>query len=85
MQTVTSTEMQNHFGEYLDHVRREPLRVTRSGRAAAIMISPEEYEMFQALETAYWADLVGKTENGPFVGHDEAMALISKRLAEPGA
>ena len=39
MITVTSVEAQNRFGQLLDSAQREPVVVTRHGRAAAFIVS----------------------------------------------
>jgi antitoxin Phd len=40
--TVTSVEAQNRFGQLLDTILREPVGVTRHGRAAAFIVSPQD-------------------------------------------
>lgn len=40
MITVTSVEAQNRFGQLLDTILREPVSITRHGRAAAFIVSP---------------------------------------------
>ena len=42
MITVTSVEAQNRFGQLLDTILREPVSITRHGRAAAFMVSPQD-------------------------------------------
>jgi prevent-host-death family protein len=42
--TITSVEAQNRFGQLLDTVQREPVAVTRHGRPAAFLVSPQEME-----------------------------------------
>ena len=44
MSTETLRDARNHLGEVIDTVEREHARVTvtRSGRAAAVIISPED-------------------------------------------
>ena len=49
MITVTSMEAQNRFGQLLDTVQREPVTITRHGRTAAFMVSPQD---MQDLQTA---------------------------------
>ena len=49
MFTVTSMEAQNRFGQLLDTVQREPVTITRHGRTAAFMVSPQD---MQDLQTA---------------------------------
>ena len=44
MITVTSVEAQNRFGQLLDMAQREPVTITRHGRAAAFMVSPQDME-----------------------------------------
>jgi antitoxin Phd len=44
MVTVSSVEAQNRFGQLLDTVQREPVAITRHGRAAAFVVSPQEME-----------------------------------------
>ncbi len=44
MTTVTSVEAQNRFGQLLDMAQREPVTVTRHGRPAAFIVSPQDME-----------------------------------------
>ncbi len=44
MITVTSVEAQNGFGKLLDMAQREPVTVTRHGRPAAFIVSPQDME-----------------------------------------
>lgn len=41
---VTSAEAQNHFGRLLDTVQREPIKITRHGRVAAFLVSPDDMD-----------------------------------------
>ena len=47
MITVTSVEAQNKFGQLLDNAQREPVIITRHGRPAAYLISPQDMKEFQ--------------------------------------
>lgn len=47
MITVTSVEAQNRFGQLLDTVQREPVTITRHGRAAAFIVSPQDMQDLQ--------------------------------------
>ncbi len=47
MITVTSVEAQNRFGQLLDKAQREPVIVTRHGRPAAYIISPQDMKLLQ--------------------------------------
>jgi antitoxin Phd len=44
MISLTSVEAQNRFGQLLDMARREPVTVTRHGRPAAFIVSPQDME-----------------------------------------
>jgi antitoxin Phd len=44
MITKTSAEAQNQFGQLLDTVQREPVAITRHGRPAAFVVSPQDME-----------------------------------------
>ena len=44
MISVTSVDAQNRFGQLLDMARREPVSVTRHGRPAAFIVSPQDME-----------------------------------------
>ena len=50
MITVTSVEAQNRFGQLLDTVQREPVTITRHGRPAAFMVSPQDMQELQAIQ-----------------------------------
>lgn len=47
MMTVTSVDAQNRFGQLLDKAQREPIIITRHGRPAAYMISPQDMKELQ--------------------------------------
>ena len=59
MQTYTANEAKTRFGEFLDRVQREPVRVMRHDRVVGVMVSAEDYE---AMRTFY-ADRLRKTMN----------------------
>jgi prevent-host-death family protein len=44
MITLTSVEAQNSFGKLLDTVQREAVAITRHGRPAAFIVSPQDME-----------------------------------------
>lgn len=48
----TSAEAQNQFGQLLDLAQRESVAITRHGRPAAVVVSPDYFEKFQAFEEA---------------------------------
>lgn len=52
MITMTSMEAQNRFGQLLDTVQREPVTITRHGRTAAFMVSPQDMQDLQNWQAA---------------------------------
>ena len=57
MQTYTANEAKTRFGEFLDRVQREPVRVMRHDRVAGVMVSAEDYEAMRQ----FYADRLSKT------------------------
>jgi len=85
MRQVNATDFKNHFGEFLDMAREEAVMVSRSGKPLAVMLSVEEYERLERLDDAYWIALAQAAEaSGEWIGHDEAMRLLTERLKQPG-
>ena len=82
MQTVTSTEIQNKFGEYLDRARLEPIEIMRNGRTVAIMVPPEEFKTYQAFKNEYWIKLAREGEKERPLPSGESYARLKKRLDE---
>jgi len=57
MQTITANEAKTRFGELIDRVQREPVRVTRHNRVVGVMVSPEDY----AAMRDFYADRLART------------------------
>jgi prevent-host-death family protein len=97
MKVMTARDAKNHFGEFLDAARREPVIVTKNDRPVAIMISIEDAadtllpEMLLDKEPGYdgWlfekvTSSIRRVDSGEtaLLEHDEAMEKLRKRLAE---
>jgi prevent-host-death family protein len=50
MKTMTSTEIKNHFGEFIETARREPVVLTQHGRKVLMAMPIEEAEELRALK-----------------------------------
>lgn len=72
MQTYTANEAKTRFGEFLDKVQREPVRVMRHDRVVGVMVSAEDYEAMRA----FYADRLRKTL------HETAKAAAAAGLTE---
>ena len=42
--TISSAEFVRHFGRYHDEAMREPITLTKHGRASVVVIPAQEYE-----------------------------------------
>ena len=97
MKIMSARDAKNRFGEFLDAARREPVIVTKNDRPVGIMISIEDaadtllpeflldkspdYDGWLFEKVSRVLDRVdsGETRLHP---HDEAMALLQKRLKD---
>ena len=75
MITVTSVEAQNRFGQLLDTVQREPVTITRHGRTAAFIVSPQDMQELQAI----------RRKRVSAVEAFEAWSAQADKLASPAA
>lgn len=57
MRTYTANEAKTRFGEFLDLVQREPVRVMRHDRVVGVMVSAQDYEAMRA----FYADRLRHT------------------------
>lgn len=77
MQTYTANEAKTRFGEFLDKVQREPVRVMRHDRVVGVMVSAEDYEAMRA----FYADRLLHTMDNAADAAAQA-GLTPEKLAE---
>lgn len=77
MQTYTANEAKTRFGEFLDRVQREPVRVMRHDRVVGVMVSAEDYEAMRV----FFADRLKSTLNESAQAASQA-GLTEEKLAE---
>ena len=95
MKTMSARDAKNHFGEFLDAARREPVVVTKNDRPVAIMISIEDAadtvlpELLLDREPGYDGWLFEKVTatmrrvdagQATVYEHDDAMARLRERV-----
>ena len=80
--TATATDVKNHFGEYLEKARTEPVTVEKTGRNVAVLVNYDEYERLRALEDAHWAARARAAEESGYLSAEETAAFLNSRLAE---
>jgi hypothetical protein len=71
MLTLASVQAQNNFGTLIDHAQREIVSVTRRGRVAAYVMSP------QVLEDYIDGYLATKAEQGGFASAKETQEFMN--------
>ncbi len=81
--TVTASKMKNQLGLCLDDVLRgERLTITRNAKAHAVMISMEDFELFESLVDAMDIEEADRrraertTTGQATVSHDEMMRRL---------
>ena len=57
METFSANEAKTRFGELIDRVQREPVRVTRRNRVVGVMVSADDY----AAMREFYADRLART------------------------
>jgi prevent-host-death family protein len=79
MHTATSTDVKNHFGEYLEQAREEPVLVSRTGRPVAVLMSWKDYERLSALEDSYWGLKAQQAEKSGFIDPAKSRAFLETK------
>jgi antitoxin Phd len=80
MITLTSDEAQTHFGQLLDTVQREPVTITRHGRVAAFVVSPQDMRELQSARRNR-SDVVAEFETF-FAKSDARLSPDAKNLTD---
>ncbi len=78
MITITSVEAQNRFGQLLDTVQREPVTITRHGRPAAFIISPQDMKDLQ--EARRQRSSASEVFDAFFARTDEKLTPAARKL-----
>jgi prevent-host-death family protein len=77
MQTYTANQAKTHFGEFLDRVQREPVRVMRHDRVVGVMVSAEDYEAMRAFYSNRLLNTMNETAESA-----ERAGLTPEKLSE---
>ena len=88
MTSYTASEARRRFGVLLETVQREPVTITKNGRAVAMMLSVSDKELIAAvegfLEERYWRERVAEAERGGYTGARESNRILSEALNAKG-
>jgi prevent-host-death family protein len=99
MKTFTAKEAKTHFGEFLDAMQREPVKVTKNGRTVGFMVSVddprrilfEEDVEVKSLGYDEWYEarmserLAALNAGAKTFSHEEAMTYVRQRTKELAA
>jgi len=84
MSVFTAKEAKNRFGQLLDAAQREPVTITKNGRAVAMMLSASDDSMIAALEgfleERYWGERIADAERGGYIGVEESNRILCEAL-----
>ena len=77
MITIASKEAKNRFGEVLDHAQREPVAISKKGRAVAVVLSRQEYERLEQLEEQLLAIRADEAlQRAEWLGADKSLQAL---------
>jgi prevent-host-death family protein len=84
MKSFTASDAMRRFGRLLKTARREPVTITKNGRAVAMMLSASDNSMIAVvegfLEERYWRERVAEAERGGYIGARESNRILSEAL-----
>ena len=80
MKSFTASDARRRFGRLLEIALREPVTITKNGRAAARMLSASDEGMIAAveevLEERYWGERIADAERGGYIGARESNCIL---------
>ena len=88
MTLFTASDARRRFGRLLETARREPVTITKNGRAAAMMLPASDKELIAAvkgfLEERYWGERIADAERGGYIGAQESNRILRDALNAGG-
>lgn len=84
MHTVRASDAKNKFGELVDRVQREPVRIERHGRGVAVLVSEAEYAEIEQLRLEALRAKIGRGEAdfeaGRTFSHEDVFAQVFSEI-----
>ncbi len=81
---VSSSEIQNKFGQYLDATQLEDIVITKQGREFAYLVSPKVYkhlkELEDAIEDAYLSQIAKEAKETELLSVAESAKFHQEML-----
>jgi prevent-host-death family protein len=86
METIPAADAKTNFGALLDKAQREPVTISKNGRAVAVLMSAAAFEEQQQLKLRLLREEVRKgmadLERGEIVSAADAFAGLDKELSK---
>lgn len=86
MDTIPAADAKTNFGALLDKAQREPVMISKNGRAVAVVMSATAFEDHQRLKLEFLRQEVRKglddAERGNVLLAEQAFAELDKELAD---
>jgi antitoxin Phd len=73
---VSATEIKNRLGQYLARTAVEPLAIEKNGRAVAVLLSFEEYELLQRSDDFFWGQAARAAEAEGFLSVEDSLKYL---------
>ena len=84
MTLFTASDARRRLGRLLETVQREPVTITKNGRAVAIIVPSSDndliLEMQEFLEDRQWCERVADAERGGYIGVQESKRILAEAL-----
>jgi prevent-host-death family protein len=80
MNTVTATYAKQNFGACVAEATKQPVIIEKSGRAAVVMLSYEEFQRLSELEDASWLHRAEKVASAGYLSAEESDSFMKTRL-----
>ena len=88
MTLFTASDARRRFGRLLETVQREPVTITKNGRALAIIVPSSDndliLEMQEFLEDRQWCERISEAERGGYIGARESKRILREALNAEG-
>ena len=88
MTLFTASDARRRFGRLLETVQREPVTITKNGRAVAIIVPSSDndliLEMQEFLEDRQWCERIPEVECGGSIGVQESKRILREALNAEG-
>jgi prevent-host-death family protein len=80
---IDAREAKNNFGALIDAAQRRPITIRKHGRKVAIMLSPEEFALFERMEDIVWSKkAMAALKKNDFLGPRKSAAFLRSIISD---